>query len=181
MSGPDSSSQPSSTWRKWLLWSAAALVLVLLGMLTVSWVMRDSSPQFTERLRTEAGSRQLGLPDGSRIEAGPDTVLGVAYYSRRRHVSLAQGEATFRVRWLYRAAFTVQSGLNEVVIEGSRLELPDIVFSVAAAPEQLKVAVKEGALKVRTVTAGPREFVELQAGDLLTIDMGSRTHSVSRP
>jgi len=181
MSQSRSTSRPAAAWRKWLLWMALALALALMGLLTVSWVMRDSSPQFVERLRTEGQPGSLTLPDGSRIDAQPGSVLAVAYYPRRRHVTLAQGEAAFRVRWQYRAAFTVQSGVNEVVIDGTRIEVPDVAFSVAAAPEQLSVTATEGPLKVRTVTAGPREFVELEAGDTLTVDMRSRTHSVTRP
>ena len=175
-----SPSRPAAAWRKWLLWLGLAVAPALVGTLTVSWIMRDSSPQLVERIRTAGEGRNLALPDGSRIDAAPDTALSVAYYPRRRHVNLVQGEAAFLVRWQYRAAFTVQSGVNEVVIDGTRIAAPDIAFSVATTPEQLRVTVKEGQLKVRTVTAGPREFVELQAGDILTVDMRARTHSVTR-
>ncbi|GAA0491904.1 hypothetical protein CDO46_19655 [Pigmentiphaga sp. NML030171] len=172
------STQPRP-WKRWLGWACLALALGLTGALTVSWVMRESSPQFGEQLRTEGQARSLELPDGSRIDAGPGTSLSVAYYSRRRQVILARGEASFHVRWQYRAAFSVQWGVNEVVIDGTRIETPDILFRVAAEPERLRVELVEGALKVRTVTAGPREFVELQPGDALTVDMGTRTHQLT--
>ncbi|MDX3905453.1 MAG: FecR domain-containing protein [Pigmentiphaga sp.] len=167
-------------WRRWLTWGSLAIALLLAGALTVSWVLRESSPQYSDQLRTASAPGSLPLPDGSRIEAAPDTALSVAYYPRRRYVSMTRGEADFRVRWQYRASFNVQSGVNEVVIDGTRIEQPEIAFRVVATPERLQVALREGKLKVRTVTAGPREFVELEPGDVLTVDMNARRHSLER-
>lgn len=181
MPQPSSRTSPTQTspWKRRLGWACLLLALGLAGALTVSWVMRESSPQFGEQLRTQGEARELVLPDGSRIHAGPDTSLSVGYYSRRRQVILARGEASFHVRWQYRAAFLVQWGVNEVVIDGSRVETPDILFRVVAEPERLRVELAEGQLKVRTVTAGPREFVELRPGDVLIVDMGTRTHQLT--
>lgn len=179
-SSPSRSPDRAAPWKRWLAWSCLALALVLAGALTVSWVMRDSAPRFGEQLRTESEARSLALPDGSRIDAAPGTSLSVAYYPRRRQVVLARGEAAFRVHWQYRASFGVQWGVNEVVMDGSRIEQPDAVFRVAARPQRLRVELDEGTLKVRTVTAGPREFVALTPGDVLIVDMTTRSHRLCR-
>ena len=167
--------------RRWLAILAGLVLLGLAVALTASWIMRDTSPQYQTQARTGAGELlKLTLPDGSTAALNRHTALTVAYYARRRHVALAQGEAFFHVRWQARVAFEVSNGADSVEIVGTRVQVPDTLFNVQAAPDRLQVQVQSGSLKVRTATAGPREFVEMTAGDSLTVWRGRHRHELAR-
>ena len=167
--------------RRWLAIAAGAMLLGLALALTASWILRDTSPQYSAQARTGATElRKLTLPDNSTIAMNRDTALAVTYFARRRHVALAHGEAFFHVRWQPRAAFEVGNGQDSVEIVGTRVQAPDILFDVRATPDALRVQVQSGSLKVRTATAGPREFVEMHAGDSLTLRRGLHQHELTR-
>src|SRR5690606_3335566 len=95
-------------------------------------------------------------------------------------VALVTGEAFFHVRWQRRVAFEVSNGQEMVEIVGTRVSVPDILFNVRATPDALQVEVQSGSLKVRTATAGAREYVEMQPGDSLTIWRGRQQHELAR-
>ena len=166
--------------RRWLAIVAGAILLGLAVMLTASWVLRDTSPKYSTQARTGAGELlKLTLPDGSTAALNRNTALTVAYYARRRHVVLPQGEVFFHVRWQRRVAFEVSNGPDSVEIVGTRVQVPDAIFNVRATPGTLQVQVKSGSLKVRTATAGPREFVEMKAGDSLTVWRVEQRHELT--
>ena len=181
---PFSASPPPSFYavaQRWLPWLAGALAVSLAIGLTVSWTLRDSTPQFKTQVHTGLdATRQLQLPDGSEALLNRDTALTIAYFTRRRDVLLIHGEAFFKVRWQYRTAFNVRAGAEEVNIDGTQIESPDSVFTVHTSPDTLVVQVQSGHLKVATATAGPREFVEMQAGDSLQVLRAEHRHVLSR-
>ncbi|HYG42574.1 MAG TPA: FecR domain-containing protein [Bordetella sp.] len=173
-----------SAWtrsRRWLAIAAGAVLLGLALALTASWVLRDTSPQYSDQARTGATERRkLTLPDGSTVALNRNTALAITYFARRRHVALVRGEAFFHVRWQRRVAFEVSNGQESVEIVGTRVQVPDTLFNVRATPGALQVQVQSGSLKVRTATAGPREFVEMRAGDSLTLQRGQLHHELTR-
>ncbi|ANY15058.1 FecR domain-containing protein [Bordetella pseudohinzii] len=169
-------------WRKHLL--AIVLVLISLGLalaFTVNWVLRESSPQFSAQVDTPQGqSREIRLEDGSEIIAGGGTELSVGVYARRRDVNLAHGQVYFRVVYKFRTNLNVRMGVNEVNVLASAMATPDTLFDVQLDGERLAVRVKQGQVKVRTQSAGPREFVELSAGQAVVVDLKQMRHEVSQ-
>lgn len=168
-------------WRKHFL----AILLVggalFLGLaFTANWVLRESSPEFVARLDTTANQvRTLTLADGTEIVADDDTDLNVAVFPRRRDVNLAHGQAYFRVVYKYRTNLNVRMGINEVNVLATRLATPDVIFDVHREKEQLVVRVGQGEVRVHTQSAGPREYVELHAGQAVTIDMKRMRHEIT--
>ncbi|AHV94064.1 FecR domain-containing protein [Bordetella holmesii] len=167
-------------WRKHLL-AVVFLVLALLLALafTANWVLRESSPQFSVQVDTPAGqSRTITLEDGTEIVAAGGTELGVAVYPRRRDVILDHGQVYFRVVYKFRTNLNVRMGVNEVNVLASAMATPDTIFDVKLDAGHLIVRVKQGEVKVRTQSAGPREFVELSAGQAVDVDLKKVRHEV---
>ncbi|OZI77655.1 FecR domain-containing protein [Bordetella genomosp. 12] len=177
---PESRIDPRPFWRKHLL--AIVLVVITSGLalaFTANWVLRESSPEFSVQVDTPPGqSRAITLADGTEIIAGGDTELGVAVYPRRRDVTLAHGQVYFRVVYKFRTNLNVLMGVNEVNVLASAMATPDTIFDVSLDAERLIVRVKQGEVKVRTQSAGPREFVELSAGQAVEVDLKKMRHDV---
>jgi len=167
--------------RRWLTIGAAVALLGLAVLFTASWVMRDTSPQYSTQAHTGSSELlKLTLPDDSTVALNRNTVLSVAYFSRRRHIALGSGEAFFHVRWQRRAAFEVSNGPDTIEIVGTRVPVPDSRFNVRATPDALHVQVQAGTVRVRTPAAGPRDYVEMHAGDSLTLWRGQQRHELTR-
>jgi len=161
---------------RWLVWGGLAVSLLLVLALTISFVLRDSTPRFSERAPAGAQVREWRLPDGSSVTLDGGTDAAARLFSRRREVTLSQGQALFRVAYQYRAGFTVHAGAEDIGIDGGQLPVPDVVFDVQSTPAVLRVRVAAGTVKVYTVTAGAREFVELSAGQALAVHRDARRH-----
>lgn len=171
--------QRRSGWG-WGWWLASAVGLALAVWLTVSFVLRESSPGFTERVRVEGGqARDWKLPDGSVVSLNSGTEAGVGFYSRRRELVMSQGQGLFRVAYVPRTSFIVRVGNEDVTVDGGRVPIPDTVFDVRSAPGVLEVGVATGKVKVRTVSAGAREEVVLEAGNVIRIDLAQRRHEIA--
>ena len=175
--GGDTTVRPRRLGR-WLTWGGLAVCVMLALWLTVSFVLRDSTPQFSGRQPPAAQAQEWALPGGSAVTLDRDTGASAAIYARRREVTMSEGRALFRVAYQYRAGFAVHAGAEDVEIDGGQLPVPDVVFDVQASPGELRVRVAAGKVKVRTVTAGAREYVELSAGQALTIHRSERRHEV---
>lgn len=174
---PRKSPWPKHFWT----WVLVGAFLIAALTFTGSWVMRETTAQFAEQITTEAqGGRELRLPDGSTIVAGPDTDLSVGVYKRRRDVELRKGEAEFVVPYVYRTSFVVRVGTNDVTVLGSPQPIPDTTFSVRLTPTGFVVKAVEGGVRVNTSTAGPRENVDLKEGDMLTVNVTANHHELGR-
>jgi ferric-dicitrate binding protein FerR (iron transport regulator) len=163
--------------QRWLPWLGGALAISLIVGFTVSWILKDSTPRFSTQIHTSRqGTYALSLPDSSEVILNRDTSLAIAYFSRRRDVTFIHGEAFFKVRWQYRMAFNVRVGTELVKIVDTQVEEPDIAFTVRSDLNTLRVQVQSGHLKVFTATAGPREFIEMRAGDALEVLRAEHRH-----
>ncbi len=169
-------------WRKHFLAILLVGGVLCLGLaFTASWVLRDSSPEYSARLATGAQQeRSLTLPDGTEIVADGDTDLTVGLFPRRRDVNLIKGQAYFKVVYKYRVNTNVRMGMNEVNVLASRLATPDVIFDVDKRDGVLVVRVAQGELRVRTQSAGPREFVELRAGQAVRVDIKKMQHEITQ-
>lgn len=128
---------------RWLPWSAAAaLLLVLLG-LTGWWkfgaVERASYATAIGEMRT------ITLTDGSTIQLGSDSRVAVAYSRRQRDLKLEHGEIFLNVASQPDRPLRVQVLQRQVVAVGTR-------FSVRRDGESLRVAVTEGRVRLEDAT-----------------------------
>lgn len=123
-----------------------ALVPALLAVLLATsggWYWWDNHAAYELSVATgPAETREVDLPDGSRVALNFSSSLLVRYYPRHRETELMAGEAFFRVAPDASRPFTVDSGISQVRVVGT-------AFNVRAAPPRLVVKVLEGKVEVR--------------------------------
>ncbi|WP_186332277.1 FecR family protein [Bordetella genomosp. 13] len=165
----------------WKWWLASAVGLGLAVALTVSFVLRESTPQFSQRVKVEGGqARDWQLPGGSVVVLNSGTEAAAAYFSRRREVSMSHGQALYRAAYMARTSFIVHVGNEDIIVDGGRVPVPDVVFDVSSARDVLEVRVAAGKVKIRTVAAGAREELEVEAGQAIAIDRPRRTYEIEK-
>lgn len=128
------------------LFGRRALVPALLAVLLVTsggWYWWDNRADYELTVATgPAETREVDLPDGSRVALNFSSNLRIRYYPRHRETELTAGEAFFRVAPDPSRPFTVDSGISQVRVVGT-------AFNVRAAPPRLVVKVLEGKVEVR--------------------------------
>ena len=115
--------------------------------------------------RTDIGERSaVALPDGSVATLDTDSQIRVVYSNRERAVYLIKGQALFDVAH-DRMPF-------QVYAKGQRITAVGTIFNVRVDGEQVKVAMVEGSVKVRTLPLPgksptmPVQELTLSAGEL---------------
>lgn len=151
---------------------AAAALACCCALLLGGWHLWDNTARYTLRMATGPGeTREVDLPDGSRVALNFDSSLQVHYYPRRREVVLDQGEAFFEVAPDAARPFTVDSGRSRVKVVGT-------AFNVRAAPPRLVVKVLHGKVEVRADrddADAPAMLLGANAG--VTIDPVTGSHA----
>jgi transmembrane sensor len=115
--------------------AAAACCLVLVGVIAS---MALSSNTIETRNREW---RKVELADGSRVSAGPDTLLQVDYSDGVRRIHLQRGEAIFEVAKDHARPFIVNAGGAVARAVGTR-------FGVDRREDRVRVTVAEGRVAV---------------------------------
>jgi len=151
-----------------------ALVPALLsGLLMASggWYWWDNHATYALHVTTgPAETREVDLPDGSRIALNFSSSVRIRYYPRHRETELIAGEAFFRVAPDAGRPFTVDSGISQVRVVGT-------AFNVRAAPPRLVVKVLEGKVEVRPDRSREdRRALLLTAGTGVSIDPATGQH-----
>ena len=121
----------------WALAAAASLVLVALGVL-VYWRTAGSSNVYTTAIGEHA---TISLPDGSTLELNSNSAASVDFTSVRRMIRLERGEGFFKVAHDTRRPFWVVGG-------GSWVRAVGTAFNVYLRPDDVRVTVSEGTVKV---------------------------------
>lgn len=125
---------------RWPAFSAALALVVSLGAvvaLTSLWSWNS-----TDTYRTAKGERKaVTLPDGSRLELNTDTALTVSFDRTARRMDLLRGEVIVTVTQASVRPFEVFAGAGRIRDLGTQ-------FDVYAQPDQVSVAVLEGAVSV---------------------------------
>jgi transmembrane sensor len=152
-----------------------ALVPALLAVLLMgssSWYWWDNLPAYELNVATgPTETREVDLPDGSRIALNFSSSLRIRYYPRHRETELTSGEAFFRVAPDASRPFTVNSGISQVRVVGT-------AFNVRTAPPRLVVKVLEGKVEVRPDrTREDMRALLLMAGGGVSIDSSSGQHA----
>lgn len=129
--------------RAWSTAVAAVLVLAVGLSALDGW-----PPSGSGVYRTAQGERRtVILPDGTQVELNSDTVLALCYGWFSRSVELERGEAFFSVApWKFRP-FEVRALGGSIRDIGTR-------FDVDLRPASVRVAVLEGAVRIRLADAG---------------------------
>lgn len=161
---------------------AGVVLAVIVLTFLIAGTMRERTPNWRERVATATGQHSaVYMPDGSFIAANGNTALLAQVYPRRREITLSHGEAWFQVSYEYMATFVVRTGLEGVEITPASSAHEDYAFNVQYVPDTtLSVQVERGPVRVRTRTAGAREFIELKTGEGITVDLPGRRHQIGR-
>lgn len=158
------SASERSTWRvsfrRPFLWAGGAAALA--GSLAL--ILIPASPQNV--YATEVGEiRQVPLADGSSASINSDTRVKIEIRSDARVVTLARGEAWFKVKKDPNLPFVVQAGQVRVQAVGT-------AFSVRNVPGGAEVLVTEGVIRAWSakdrlssvvIRAGGRAFIAADA------------------
>ncbi|MCB2082523.1 MAG: FecR domain-containing protein [Sphingomonadaceae bacterium] len=103
------------------------------------------------------------LPDGSVIELNTNSEVAVDYTGKLRSITLARGEALFRVAKDPSRAFVVGVGQDRVVALGT-------VFSVRKDSGKAQVTLLEGRVRVESIEQrGGNRIAQLSPGEELSI------------
>lgn len=151
-----------------------ALVPTLLaGLLMASggWYWWDNHVTYALHVSTgPAETREVDLPDGSRIALNFSSSVRIRYYPRHRETELIAGEAFFRVAPDAGRPFTVDSGISQVRVVGT-------AFNVRVAAPRFVVKVLEGKVEVRADrTREDKRALLLTAETGVSIDPATGQH-----
>ncbi|OZI46949.1 hypothetical protein CEK29_03350 [Bordetella genomosp. 5] len=159
--------------------AGVVLVVIVLTFLVVD-TLRETTPQWRERVSTASNQHStVYLPDGSFMAVNGNTELLAEVFPRRREIALTRGEVWLQVSYQYLSTFSVKTGTEGVDIVPASDSTPDLAFNVRYVPgTELAVQVERGPVRVRTRTAGTRDFIELKTGEAIKVDLEMRRHSI---
>ena len=127
---------------RWRHGVAAALAMLALG--SAAWGGWQLTGRQQAHYASAVGQVQtLTLPDGSLATLSSDSQLDVRITRQERHVALTRGEAFFDVAHDRRRPFVVEAQGRRVAAVGTR-------FSVRRNPEDVRVVVTEGKVRLET-------------------------------
>ncbi len=142
---------------------AAAVACVLLAPRVSLWLDTDHATAVAE-------TRDVGLPDGSRVVLGADSALSEHFSDGERGIALLGGEAWFDVAHDAERPFVVTAGDMRVTVTGTS-------FDVAMTSHTLSVALAEGGVSVERA-GQPGRVTRLHPGQRLDIDRKSGATSL---
>jgi transmembrane sensor len=125
---------------------------------------RPAATVYRAAYQTAVGERLVvTLPDGSVATLDTDSRLSVAYTDAERGIRLLRGQALFEVAHGRSQPFRVRAAGQEIVAVGT-------MFNVRLQGSRVEVALVEGVVKVRPVSAMAADTareVTMRAGDRL--------------
>lgn len=142
---------------------AAALMLAI-GFPLISTQPETISPVATAQYTTgRAQVEVVTLFDGSVVTLGPESSLSVNYHQHKRSVQLMSGSGLFAVSRNPQRPFVVQTGTTETRVLGT-------VFSVEHKPQGVRVAVKEGKVRVarKSISSSSTAHAVLTTGQVVS-------------
>ena len=144
--------------------AAAGICLAVLALLAFTLVADFGASQPAQHYATKRGQREsVALSDGSRLTLNTATQLRTAVTAQTREVWLEQGEAFFDIAHDPQRPFVIHAGRQTVTVLGTK-------FSLLREGEQLRVAVLEGRVQVKSARGNP---VVLTRDDAALADGGN--------
>lgn len=147
--------RPARPWARPLLAAAAAILVAVMLIWGPGWRLALESDART----AVAEGAEIALPDGSRLEIGPDSAVTFDFTPERRGIGLMRGEVFLTVSPADRRPFVVAAGGGETRVTGT-------AFAVRTIDDGAVVTVAEGHVKVAAVAGAPGG-VPLAAGQSL--------------
>lgn len=98
------------------------------------------------------------LPDGSRVDLGPESAIDMTFAEGKRQVRLLKGSAFFEVSPDESSPFHVEAGNALVIVLGT-------AFEVGRVADATLVAVQHGRVRVEDLRTDRRRSDTLQAGE----------------
>ena len=145
---------------RWMMAAGSLLAVLALSLYTPSLVTNFGADHST----ATAEHRSVGLQDGSTVELGAASAIGVEFNNSSRAVRLLKGEAFFSVKPDDSRAFTVRAGEVSVVVTGT-------AFNVRLDEGAVTVLVEHGSVDVAVPGQGAKASApirrNLRAGDRL--------------
>ncbi len=152
--------RPARPWMRPLLAAAAAILVAVMLVWGPGWRLALESDA-----STPVGERsEIALPDGSRLEIGPDSAVAFAFGPERRGIRLLRGEVFLTVSPADRRPFVVAAGGGETRVTGT-------AFAVRTIEDGAVVTVAEGHVRV-AAEAAAADGVPLAAGQSLRYAVG---------
>lgn len=163
-----------STRTRWATVAVCALLLTVAG--GSAWqrgafdgLHAGSSSIAAQTYSTGPGERlDVTLADGSRVSLDARSSIRVVYTGTERRVTLAAGQALFRVAKALHRPFIVSVRDQEITAHGTE-------FDVRLDDRAIHVALLEGAVVVRNSLADATGGVRMKPNDLLVISGNSTT------
>jgi len=171
-----STSHTSFTWG-WRLTAFVATVIVAIAAV-IAYTQYPLRAVESVRYATVVGeNRKVVLEDGSEIILGGASTVAVDYSRTRRHVSLSDGEAVFKVSKDRSRPFVVDSAGGQTWAVGTQ-------FDVRRGLEGVTVSVIEGVVQVQSLAAGGTlhsvPAARLGAGHQVNYSAGGEIGVISR-
>ncbi len=142
-------------------WAAAACTVAVVGAVTVP-LLNSEAPSYRAAFHTQAGERrEVTLPDGSVISLNVNTRVEVAFFEKRRDITLASGQAFFAVQHDGERHFVVHAPAVTVTVTGTRFDVRS---------DDSRVAVESGSVLVSTGRWWNRTERQLIAGQAVGRD-----------
>lgn len=153
-------------------WAASLAMVLLTAAVWWRW-HQDSNSLLNDSYATvKAQSRQLKLPDGTRVDLGASTQARVLYSASERVVELTEGEAFFEVARDAARPFAVRVGdwrLNDIGTS----------FNVRKTRSNMVVTVAEGIVDVMS-PEDPSPPLRLRAGEQAALAQQGKVVRVAR-
>ncbi|WP_296320456.1 FecR domain-containing protein [Reyranella sp.] len=155
---PSPAPAPRARTSRWMMAAVSLLAVLALSFYAPPLVMNFGADHAT---RT-AEHRSVGLQDGSTVELGAASAIGVEFNGSTRAVRLLKGEAFFSVKPGDARAFTVRAGEVSIVVTGT-------AFNVRLDYGAVAVLVEHGSVEVTMPGTAAKTQVRrsLKAGDQL--------------
>lgn len=146
LAAPVAEISPALVMKRWHVAAAAAVVLVLIGLATVTGIRLGRPAEHFYSCQAPVGSQsQVVLPDGSKVwlNSGSEIRYSTLFNDGNRNVELL-GEAYFEVAKHDGALFTVRTCGYDVVVKGTK-------FNVSAYTDDRTVTtlLMEGSVELR--------------------------------
>lgn len=157
--------------RRWAAYAGALAVAACLALVVGPGLMIRLQSDLTTDV---AESRQLELPDGSRVTLAAASAIAVSFSADERRVSLLQGEAFFEVRRNPERPFRVVADDITTSVVGTS-------FDVRRDSSGVAVAVQEGIVEVSYSAASGKDAERLTPGQAVKWTWRGRSTRTDMP
>ena len=156
---------------------AAAAVLALIFLVSAYLPSPVPGEETVQRYATAGETREVHLPDGSRMMLAEETIAVAAFTRGERRIALERGRGRFSVAHETRP-FRVAAGQAEVLARGT-------VFEVSLAAGRTRVSLIQGSVDVSYPAAASEDtrrlMRRLQPGEQIVVGGRARTALASPP